>query len=66
MRWTQIIVTAALAIARGAGAHPGHGDPARGHGLEHHLTEPVHVLTGLALVAAVLVLGGILRRDRRA
>ncbi len=66
MRRFHLIVPTVLAITRGAAAHPGHGNPARGHGLEHHLTEPDHVLAGLTIVAVVLVLGGIFRGRKRA
>lgn len=65
MRKLFAIVSTILALAPAAGAHPGHGVQDRGQGLVHHLTEPVHLLAGLAIVVCVVVLTRLARGRRR-
>lgn len=35
-------------------AHEGHGTPGQGHTASHYLTEPMHVLSGALLLAAMV------------
>ncbi|MBC8426591.1 hypothetical protein H8E07_20945 [bacterium] len=52
----NLIALATLSTVRIAAAHPGHGDPGRGSGLAHHLTEPAHILFLFALVIGLVAL----------
>jgi hypothetical protein len=45
--------------------HAGHGRTGDGFSLVHHLTEPVHVLSGVALALVVAIVVGFLRRRGR-
>ena len=59
-----LVVIASLPVL--AWAHPGHGDEPAGVGLQHYLTEPLHVLP-IVLLAALSLIGGkalFIRRDR--
>lgn len=42
--------------------HEGHGRPGEGHSLAHYLTEPVHVIAMVAVVAAITALVFHVRR----
>jgi hydrogenase/urease accessory protein HupE len=66
MHRSALIAPTLLTTAAAAVAHPGHGDPSRGSGFLHHLAEPVHILTGLLLVAGVVALARLARARRHA
>lgn len=42
--------------------HEGHGRPGEGHSLAHYLTEPVHVIAIVAVVAAITAFAFYVRR----
>ncbi|MFQ5690814.1 MAG: hypothetical protein ACE5HQ_11140 [Gemmatimonadota bacterium] len=53
--------TILAAVPYGSAPHPGHGLDG-GFGLLHLITDPYHVGTGLAIVAAVLLVRRLARR----
>jgi hypothetical protein len=60
-----LVSIASFAVATAASAHPGHGRPGDPFSLQHYLTEPVHVLGGLALLLAASLVTVCLSRPAR-
>ncbi len=60
-----LLLSTSLFVASTAAAHPGHGEVAQGSSLAHHLTEPIHVLGTILLIATVLATAHAFRRWRR-
>jgi hypothetical protein len=54
-------LVAAVLVPATAWAHPGHGARGGDWSLRHYLTEPEHVLPGLALFLAVAVIWQLVR-----
>lgn len=61
-----LVSIASFAVASAAAAHPGHGRAGDAYGLQHYLTEPVHVLGGLALLLGAALAAACLSRRARA
>jgi hypothetical protein len=59
-----VVAITALTVSSPASAHPGHGLGGGSYSLLHYVTEPLHLLGGLAVVAA-FVLGAALLRIAR-
>ena len=64
------IIAASFMLTSAAFAHEGHGDPAHQHGVTHYVINPSHAipigLTVVAVIAAVIAVGVLIRRNRRA
>jgi hypothetical protein len=66
MKFIQaMVVTLALTGAMVAEAHEGHGVVEPGNSLRHYLTEPLHVVPLLLVVAFVVLLVRALRRGKK-
>jgi hypothetical protein len=62
-----LVSIASFAVATAAMAHPGHSQGGDPFSLHHYLTEPVHVLGGMALLlGAALAVAGPRHRARAA
>lgn len=66
IRKLAFAVIAASLFPAIATAHPGHGTDIDGHSLQHYLTEPLHLATGIAVIAAATTVIWLLRRFARA
>jgi hypothetical protein len=59
-----VVAITALTVSSPASAHPGHGLGGGSYSLLHYVTEPLHLLGGLVVVAA-FASGAALLRGRR-
>ena len=63
--WTRLLqAVLAIGVASVASAHPGHGPDGGAFSVAHYLTEPLHVLGAVSLLAGA-VAGSWLLRSRR-
>ena len=53
-----------LILTRSVAAHPAHGIDGGSYSLGHYLSEPLHVLTGVAVLIGVSAALNLLRRGR--
>jgi hypothetical protein len=59
-----VVAITALTVSSPASAHPGHGLAGGSYSLSHYVSEPLHLLGGLVVVAAFAAGAALLRRRR--